>query len=127
MPLPNIQNRDVGRVVLSGVYLADVSTESSAFVSSPVRGQIVEAGSIIHNAVTNGDATITVKVNGNAVNGLSWTIANSGSAAGDVDSATCSPLTKTGTVIPGDSIEFASNGGCDTTCPTDFHVVIKRS
>ena len=88
MPLPQTANRDMGRVIASGAYMADVSTPSSAFIPSPCRGQLVEAGSVIKNAITGNNSAITVKVNGNLVSGLAWTISQGGSAAGDVDIAT---------------------------------------
>lgn len=103
-------------------YLADLSTASSAFVVSPVRGKIVKAYSVIGAAITSADAVWTMEINGTAVTGVSVTVANSSSAAGDVDSGT---PTGANDVNPGDVIEFVSDGASSTTCPTMFTAVIR--
>lgn len=105
-------------------YLADLSTASSAFVVSPWRGKITRVYSVIANAITGADSVWTVEVNGTAVTGLSVTVANSGSAAGDVDSA--EPTGSDHFVNEGDVIEFVSSGASSTTCPTTFVAVIER-
>jgi hypothetical protein len=100
-------------------YLADVSTAGSAFASAPRRGRIVKVWSILYGPITGADAAVTVKINGTAVPGLALTIAQDGSAAGDVDSAeNGSPIVAI--VNPGDSIEFASDGASSTTAPAGF-------
>ena len=104
--------------------LADLSTASSAFVVSPVRGRIRKAWSVIANAITGADAVWTMEINGTAITGVSVTVANSGSAAGDVDSDEPTSET-TNRVIPGDAIEFVSDGASSTACPTQFTVAIQ--
>src|SRR5688500_15402267 len=66
-------------------YMADLSTASSAFAVAPCRGRIVRVYSTIYAAITGADATWTLEVNGVAVTGISVTVTQSGSAAGDVD------------------------------------------
>ncbi|MDP1137032.1 hypothetical protein Q6325_30845, partial [Klebsiella pneumoniae] len=56
-------------------------------IVSPVAGDIALIQSVISGALTVGDATLTVSIGGVAVTGGALTIAQSGSAAGDVDSA----------------------------------------
>jgi hypothetical protein len=103
--------------------MADLSTASSAFVVSPWRGKIVRVYSCIYNAITGADSIWTMKINGTAVTGVSVTVANSGSAAGDVDTGT---PTGANTVNEGDTIEFISDGASSTTCVTTFTAVIER-
>jgi hypothetical protein len=102
-------------------YMADVSTASSAFVPSPCRGKIVKAGSSIYAAITGADAAVTMEINGTAVTGGSWTITQSGSAPGDVDTAN---PTAANLVSEGDAIEFISDGASSTTAPAMFYADI---
>lgn len=104
-------------------YMADVSTASSAFVVAPSRGYIVKAYSALYAAITGADAAITMEINGTAVTGGAWTIANSGSAPGDIDSA---DPTAAHFVNEGDVIEFISDGASSTTAPAMFTAVIRE-
>ncbi|HEX5509838.1 MAG TPA: hypothetical protein VFX37_15160 [Pseudolabrys sp.] len=98
-------------------YMADISTAGSAFSAAPFRGRIVKMGSVIYNAITVADAGITSKIAGTSITGGGWTIAESGSAAGDVDTAL---PTAAYDVNEDDPIEFISDGGSTTTCPAMF-------
>lgn len=120
MALP--ENRPLSEESVSA-YLADISTASSTFVAAPFRGKIVRAYSVIHAAITSADAVWTMEINGTAVTGVSVTVANSSSAAGDVDSAT---PTGANYVNEGDTIEFISDGASSTTAPATFTAVIER-
>jgi hypothetical protein len=64
-----------------------------------------------------------MEINGTAVTGVSVTITQSGSAAGDVDSGEPTAVTY---VNEGDSIEFISDGASSTTAPATFTAVIER-
>lgn len=105
-------------------YLADLSTAGSAFTVSPIRGKIVEMGSVIYNAITTADNAITTEIAGTAITGGSWTVAYTSSAAGDVDSAV---PTAANFVNEGQNIEFITSGASDTTCPTMFYAVIETA
>lgn len=104
-------------------YMADLSTASSAFCVAPSSGTIEIAYSTIYNAISVADAVWTMKINGTAVTGVSVTVANSGSAAGDMDSGT---PTGANYVNAGDVIEFVSDGASTTTCPVTFTAVIRE-
>jgi hypothetical protein len=106
-------------------YYADLSTAGSTFVVAPFRGRITRVYSVIHAAITGADAVWTMEINGTAVTGVSVTVANSGSAAGDMDSDEPTSLA-TSTVNEGDVIEFVSDGASSTTCPVTFTAVIER-
>lgn len=120
LPVP----RSISEASVSA-YMADLSTASSAFTVAPFRGRIVRCYSVIYNAITGADAVWTVEINGTAVTGISVTVANSGSAAGDVDTGLPTALSTT-YVNEGDTIEFVSDGASSTTCPTMFVAVIER-
>ncbi len=120
LPVP----RSISEVPVSA-YMADLSTASSAFTAAPCRGRIVRCYSTIYNAITSADAVWTVEINGTAVTGISVTVANTSSAAGDVDTGLPTALSTT-YVNEGDVIEFVSDGASSTTCPTMFTAVIER-
>jgi hypothetical protein len=102
--------------------MADVSTASSAFAVAPTRGRIIKMGSVIHNSITGADTAITSKIAGVAITGGAWTITQSGSAAGDVDSA---EPTAARDVTEDQNIEFVSDGASSTTCPATFFADIE--
>lgn len=120
MPLPDNHSLDE---VIVWAHLADVSTASSAFASAPVRGTIIKMGSVIYNAITGANAEITSKIAGTAITGGSWTITQSGSAAGDVDTAN---PTAARFVTEDQNIEFISDGASSTTTPAMFFAVIQK-
>ena len=106
------------------VHMTDLSTASSAFVAAPFRGRIVKLWSSIYAATTTANATVTVEINGTAVTGMTLTVTQSGSAAGDVDSTT--PTGKSTTYFnEGDTLEIITNGSSDTTCAVTFVLVLE--
>jgi hypothetical protein len=105
-------------------YYADVGTAGSAFIAAPFRGKIVKTGSIIYGALGTADAGISTKINGTAITGGTWTITQSGSAAGDVDSAI---PTAANTVNEDDHIEFVTDGASSNTVPVMYWAVIQAA
>ena len=67
--------------------IEDVSTASSTFVGVPDGGKIVKIITALQGAISGGNAAITFEIGGTAVTGGAITVAHSGSAAGDVDTA----------------------------------------
>jgi hypothetical protein len=120
MALP--ENRPLSEDAIT-VTMADLSTASSVFVASPWRGTIKRYYSAIANAITTADGSVSMEINGTAVTGSTITVTQSGSAAGDVDSAI---PTGANYVNEGDTIEIITTGACDTTCITTFTIVIER-
>ena len=104
-------------------HVANISSAGSAFTVAPCKGTIVKLWSVIHSTISAGDNTVTTKIAGTAITGGSITIANSGSAAGDVDSAT---PTGANLVYEGQNIEFAYTGSTDT-CPATFLATIRQN
>ena len=96
----------VGKIVLNGT-ITDVSTAGQIYVASPIAGTITKIYSVLNGAISGADAGLTAKIGGTAVTGGTITIANSGSAAGDVDSAT---PTAANVVAIGDAIEIETDG-----------------
>ena len=101
----------------TSVYLTakitDISTSGSTFVVCPVAGDIAKIETTIKNAITVGDAALTFELGGVSITGGAITVAQSGSAAGDVDSAT---PTAANTVTAGQAIEIITDGGSTDAC-----------
>ena len=81
-------------------------------VVSPVAGTIDKVYSVLNAALATGDATLTGKIGASAITSGVITITASGSAAGDVDSATPSAAK---TVAIGDVISFTGGGSSSAT------------
>ncbi len=106
------------------VRLADISTISTCFVVSPVAGTISKIYSVISGAIITDDAVITSKILTTAITSGVITITQSGSAPGDVDSATPSAAN---TVAVGDTINFTTDGASGNTVTADFTIEIDLS
>lgn len=90
--------------------IADVSTAETVYVPVPVVGTVVRVDSCLQGAITVADATVTLaQSNDNAM--ASLTIAQSGSAPGDVD--TDSSITNNA-VTAGSYLKLATDGGSTT-------------
>jgi hypothetical protein len=120
MALP--RNRPINETVVSA-GLSDIGTAGSAFAVAPVKGRIERAFSVIGAAISGADSTWSIEINGSAVTGSSVTVANAGSAAGDVDS--CEP-TGAHLVDEGDTIEFVNAGESTGPAPVSFFAVIRQ-
>lgn len=101
------------------VTMADVSTAGSTWVATPVACSISKITSVIDGAIATADAAITTEIGGTAVTGGSLTIANSGSAAGDVDSATPTALN---TLAAGQALEIITDGASTNTVKATFTI-----
>jgi len=85
----------------------DVTTGKTGATRAPFRGVITKLGSVIGAAIATADATATVSIGGTAVTGGAYTLTQSGSAAGNV--FTASP-TAANTCNEDDAITFAMTG-----------------
>lgn len=92
--------------------IPDVSTADEVYVACPVAGRVVSVQSCLDAAITTADATATFKIGGTAITGGALTIAESGSAAGDVDSGT---PTDANIVAAGDTLSVETDGGSTGT------------
>jgi hypothetical protein len=87
--------------------ITDISTAGSTFVAVPDGGKIVKILTSIKNAITTADAALTFEIGGTAVTGGAITVTQSGSAAGDVDTATPTAANR---VEEGGAIEMITDG-----------------
>ena len=88
--------------------IEDVSTASSTFVAVPDGGKIVKIITALQGAISGANAAITFEIGGTAVTGGAITVAHSGSAAGDVDTA---EPTAANRVEQDGTIEMITDGG----------------
>ncbi len=107
-------------------YTADMSTASSAFSVSPIRGKIVKLGSVIHAAVTTAPNVLTAKIGvsgaaGTAITIPTWTQSHTASAAGVVVEVVPSGANF---INDGENIEFISDGAGSGTVPTTYYADI---
>jgi hypothetical protein len=88
--------------------ITNISTAGSTFVAVPDGGKIVKILTSIKNAITTADAALSFEIGGTAVTGGGITITQSGSAAGDVDTA---EPTAANRVEEDGTIEMITDGG----------------
>ena len=106
------------------VDMTDVSAASTVYLPSPVVGTISKITSILGGAITGADSIVTGKIGSTAITNGAFTVAYSGSAAGDVDSATPTALN---TVAVGSNINFTTDGVSSTTARLTILVEITLS
>lgn len=109
-----LKNESIG----ISAHLADVSTAGQIYVVVPKTGILRTVYSALNGAIATADAGITVKSAGTSVGTI--TIANSGSAAGDVDE-----LRVDKQVNEGDTLEFETDGASTNTVAVSFTAVIE--
>ena len=88
--------------------IEDISTASSTFVAIPDGGKVVKILTALQGAISGANAAITFEIGGTAVTGGAITVAHSGSAAGDVDTATPTAANR---VEEDGTIEMITDGG----------------
>lgn len=122
-------NAPLQDVVIPGGQLVDVSAASISYTPIPVAGVIVDAFSCIAGAITGSNCTVTVKVIKSGVTSTvgTITIAQSGSASGDVDTMVISGSEQVRSVNAGDTLVFDSGGQSSTTAIANFSAVLRRT
>jgi len=107
------------------VEVTDISTAAAAYVVAPVAGSIRKVTSILHSAITVGDAVLTVASSvGNITETI--TIANASSAGGDIDTIT--PAQHANVVVAeGTLISVTSDGGSTDVARATLVIEIEMS
>jgi hypothetical protein len=109
------------RTMVIGTVSTKGSDAAVIRMPSPCAGKIVLIQSAANAALATGDATLTAKIGTNAVTDGVITITQSGSAAGDVDSAVPSAAN---TVAVGDMISITGGGSSSATATATVTVTI---
>ncbi len=105
------------------VSMADITVANSVYVPIPYAGTVKRVTSVISNAITAADETITV-YNSAGVSMGTITVAYTISAAGDVDNL--DPASNN-TVTANSFIRLTANGDASTAASANFTIVIERS
>lgn len=100
---------NVNKVYLTTKF-KDIASADIIYVYLPFAGTLTEVATVLENAITTGDNTITVKNNAGSSMGT-ITVTQSGSAAGDID--TLAPASNN-TFTPGQKVILETNGASDT-------------
>ena len=103
--------------------ITNISASGSTFVPVPDGGKVIKIITSIANAITSADAALTWEIGGTAMTSSAITVTQSGSAAGDVDTAEPTALN---TVSEGGTIEMITDGGSSTACECVVTFVIRR-
>lgn len=104
-------------------YLEDVSAVETVYVPVPFAGTVSKVLTVLEGSISSADSTLTVKNSAGTSMGT-ITIANSGSAAGDVDVL----LPSSNNTVTADSfITVESDGASTNTAKLRFVVVLDRS
>ena len=103
--------------------IADISTASSTFVPVPDGGKVIKIITALQGAIGTANAAITFEIGGTAITGGAITVTQSGSAAGDIDTAA---PTAANDVAEDGSIEMITDGSSSNTIKLVVTFVIRR-
>ena len=102
----------------------DVSTAGDIYIPCGFAGTVTAIHTVINGTLATADVTLTAKVNNVAMTNGAVTIAFSGSAAGDLDTASPSAGN---TITTSDYINITSDGASTNTVAADIMLTITRS
>ena len=94
------------------VKIDDISTAGTIYVVPGVAGTIEKITSVINGAIATADATLTPKINESPITDGAITIANAGSAAGQIDTSSPSAAK---TITANDAVEIETDGASTNT------------
>jgi len=103
--------------------IADISTASSTFVPVPDGGKVIKIITALQGAIGTANGGITFEIGGTAITGGGITVTQSGSAAGDIDTA---EPTAANEVAEDGSIEMITDGASSNTIKLVVTFVIRR-
>ena len=103
--------------------IEDISTASSTFVSIPDGGRVIKIITALHGAIGTANGGISFEIGGTAITGGGITVTQSGSAAGDVDTA---EPTAANRVEEDGTIEMITNGASSNAVKLLVTFVIRR-
>lgn len=105
------------------VFLPEVDTTTEFYIPVPMAGDVTGIYTATDSSFTGADQTLTCKINGTGITSGVVTITQSGSAAGDVDTATPSA---NNAVTAGDYLQVTSGAEATSTLNVYISFVIER-
>ena len=103
--------------------IADISTASSTFVPIPDGGKVIKIITALQGAIGTANGAITFEIGGTAITNGGITVTQSGSAAGDVDTAV---PTAANDVLEDGTIEMITDGASTNAIVLYVTFVIRR-
>ena len=103
--------------------IANISTASSTFVAIPDGGKVIKIFSALQAVIATANGAITFEIGGTAITGGAISVAYSGSAVGDVDTA---EPTAANEVAEGGTIEIITDGASTNAAVLYITFVIRR-
>lgn len=123
--LRNLLETEISQVTdVFTVLFTDVTTAGSLYFTAPYNGVITKVYTCINGAIGTADEKVRLRLGGVAVTDSEVTIAYSGSAAGDVDSATPS---SGNSVTAGSAVQVQTDGSSSGGASCIVTVSIRRS
>jgi hypothetical protein len=120
MPLPG--NHTLNTIDLTAYTPSCGGTPVASYVRAPFRCRLLKATGILGGAITTADGTITVSVNSTTL--VTFTVTQSGSAAGQLFSAVpASPAY----LNEDDVIVLMPSGASGVSIPMHFSVVVRAA
>jgi len=104
-------------------HIEDISTASSTFVPIPDGGRVIKIITALQGAIGTANGGISFEIGGTAITGGGITVTQSGSAAGDVDTA---EPTAANRVEEDGSIEMITDGASSNAVKLLVTFVIRR-
>ncbi len=120
MPLPNTHTFTT--VDLTAYTPSCGTTPVVAYVRAPLRCRLLKATGILGGAITTANGTITVSVNGSTL--ATFTVTQSGSAAGQLFSVTLPSPTY---LNEDDVIALTPSGASGAAIPMHFSVAVRAA
>jgi hypothetical protein len=103
--------------------IEDISTASSTFVGIPDGGRVIKIITALQGAIGTANGGISFEIGGTAITGGGITVTQSGSAAGDVDTA---EPTAANRVEEDGTIEMITDGASSNAVKLLVTFVIRR-
>jgi hypothetical protein len=120
MPLPNVHTLNSGD--LTAYTPSCGAAPVPAYIRAPFRSRLLKVTGILGGAITAANATITVTVNGTSV--ATFTVTQSGSAAGQLFSIVLPSPTY---LNEDDVIALTPSGASGTSIPMHFSVAVRAA
>lgn len=113
--------KTVGNFVLTGKLTNIADSTAALWLVSPFSGTVKSIYSAIDRAISTANCVLTATLDSVAITGGTLTITQSGSAAGDIDSAACTALN---TITAGHAIKISSDGANGSSDSASAMIVV---
>ena len=124
LPAASISGLNNSNRIYIQARIPDISTADVVYVPCPLAGDIISVISVLDAAIVTDNGDVRLRIGGTPVTDSNITITASGSAAGDVDTAT---PTAANTVTANSAIEVQTLGNASTAVAVEIMIVVDVS